>query len=966
MTETDSRLKTEFAFGSTLVRIIEGSIVAPTVAVDAIVSTDDNHLTMGSGVARLLADWGGPEYVAAAQARCPLKAGSVVATSAYQLPTHGLDIQYVLHGAIVDYDTYDLPLDQIVYQTTTNCLEQAHELELTSILFPAMATGAAGLAMEVCAQQMCGAIKTYLAQERSLKLVYLLLYAPQPVDETAAARYADRNRRFLIEANLILGVPYNPAANTPQARDFYERAVPMQQLVTIAGASNAKRHAVILGGPAVGTSALLDQLFQRLRADDGALAPDRRVVRATFGRVHTNTPASFIYRKLLLCLWECEDDEPARQQIKQAYANVDLNAEQFLAFLDAAGRYTHVVFLIDQLPRLLHMGAEEFWRDLDALAARVQLIFTAHDDEQYQAMLGRLSSSFKDALDSIRLGCVAEAERRAWVEQLYQRYLDRSATEPEHDFFAAEAGRHPYLISLAGYALIGVLKRDAITSPPHSLYDTSAALAPFFQVARSALEAPRRAFFDRLMGPLLSQDERVDLQSLAKALAIESERRLLLPDLERGDPSAMARWQALQSETDPRHYLHTETLRRLEERGYLIDAGDPTTAQPMAPSFTDWLTAYFGVGQRDEADDQPRNVMISLLSPEPQVIATLFRGRGARIITAQKPLLADVKAEFMHGFSSSINHLLHPARDPAPDVFHSLEEVGNYILTQFTTGSIKGYLQNPPHGSTIALLVEDALRDIPWELMLEAAYAGEIPFRVGRSIVSVQQPHSSRPPVRGADQVKALLIGDPTDDLTEARVEVQNLADQLARTLGFARPDVLLGADQCQRIPLLNALGSGAYGLIHYSGHTHFDGYQSAWQLKDGKMITTDLLTNALSMAPPALVFSSSCESATGGESQPIVYEDQTFDLPGAFLQAGVEAYIGTLWQVESLAARQFVEAFYGALLERTNNLGECLRRAKWAAKQRGDAINWLAFILYGDPYVKPGDLFPALKRGQD
>jgi CHAT domain-containing protein len=211
-----------------------------------------------------------------------------------------------------------------------------------------------------------------------------------------------------------------------------------------------------------------------------------------------------------------------------------------------------------------------------------------------------------------------------------------------------------------------------------------------------------------------------------------------------------------------------------------------------------------------------------------------------------------------------------------------------------------------------------------------------------------------------------LLIGDPTDDLVEARNEVQILEDRLRRD-GRFEVDVLIGSRRCKRTRLLNALASGQYALIHYSGHSHFDGFQSAWQLKDGKNITTDMLTNALQMAPPALVFSSSCQSAVGEEPQPIKYEDQTFDLPSAFLQAGVEAYVGTLWEVGSLAARLFVGDFYEAFLsEEHNNLGECLRRAKWASKQRGDRINWPAFILHGDPHTEPGDLFPALHKQEE
>jgi CHAT domain-containing protein len=119
-------------------------------------------------------------------------------------------------------------------------------------------------------------------------------------------------------------------------------------------------------------------------------------------------------------------------------------------------------------------------------------------------------------------------------------------------------------------------------------------------------------------------------------------------------------------------------------------------------------------------------------------------------------------------------------------------------------------------------------------------------------------------------------------------------------------------------------------------------------------------LTSSLRDAPPALVFSSSCESAEGGQPRAIKYEDQTFDLPGAFLQAGVQAYVGTLWEVEDSAARRFAEAFYGAFLIQGLGLGESMRRAKMAGKAQRDRINWLAFTLFGDPGATLAVLLPG------
>ncbi|MBM4430937.1 MAG: CHAT domain-containing protein, partial [Chloroflexi bacterium] len=425
-----------------------------------------------------------------------------------------------------------------------------------------------------------------------------------------------------------------------------------------------------------------------------------------------------------------------------------------------------------------------------------------------------------------------------------------------------------------------------------------------------------------------------------------------------------------------RQALDGETLRWLEAQGYVVDV--EKRAQLLASSFAAWLAEYFGLKRHRAKEGQPADVEVTLLcvgappSPHgvpagqqkgPLAIRTMFRGRGARIVSAEKELHEDDRRTFVEGLSQCLNHLLHPLQYPDPGWLHSPEQAGSYILTQFATSEIKKYLQDPPPHCTISFEVDDALKDIPWELMLETAYTGEIPFRVGRRIFG-QQPANICSPVCGPGKVKALLIGDPGGNLPEAQEEVLDLAERLSCDGRFEPPDVLLGPARCQPGAIALALGSRQYGLIHYAGHTHYDGYRSAWQLAGGKLLTTDRLTSALQMGPPALVFSSSCQSAVGAEPQPIRYENQTFDLPSAFLQAGVEAYIGTLWEVESAAARYFVEAFYEALLCGTHNLGECLRRAKWARKQdeeRQDDINWLSFILYGDPHLMPGELFPVM-----
>jgi hypothetical protein len=702
----------------------------------------------------------------------------------------------------------------------------------------------------------------------------------------------------------------------------------------------------------------------------------------TFGRVHSNTPASFVYRKFLCALAEDEEDDQVREQLMSAYANPQMDSEQFMMLLEGpTGSCPEVVFLVDHLPRLLrieigesegHEGVLAFWRDLDRLQERVRFVCTAREDQYDELQQKRLkpaTESFHERIALIRLQCVSEAEREGWIDALFERYLHRAEGAPDfvHQFVRRMAGQHPYLISLLGYALVEGLKRDALMgSDPVEVYN-QATLKPFLQAAAEGTERSRRIFFNSLLtDKALGELERQNLKNLARAVADEEERQWLLSGLEREEPDAVERWQALLAQDNPRLSLDQTVLKRLERWGYLVNADDRSTAQLMARPFAAWLEEHYRLGDRRQ--DQPQDVMIGFLNPEPHVVATLFGERGARLLSAQKRLGPDVRDNFVRSFRDCISHLLHPQRNPTPGAFGDLEQVANFVLAYFTTDAIKSYLQNPPQDATVLLAVDEALKDIPWELLLETGYEGDhpYPFIVGRSIVSRQTPHNIGPIVRGEHKVRALLIGNPTDDLTDAEAEVAWLRNRLLQNGRFevSDEDVRIGSARCQWLSLLDTLSSGRYGLIHYSGHTTFDGYQSAWHLRDGK-ITTDLLTSALQNAPPALVFSSSCESGVGAEAQPVEYENQTFDLPSAFLQAGVEAYIGTLWEVNALAARWFVEAFYDAFLS-GRGLGKCLQQAKVAIRGNTYRTDRLAFILYGDPHASPADLFPALSRQEE
>jgi O-acetyl-ADP-ribose deacetylase (regulator of RNase III) len=983
-------LKSVFEFGSSTVEILVGDILGPGVPVETVVSSDDNYLTMASGASRQLRrhssaerEEGDPEYIREAQVDCPVEAGTVVVTKPYGLTAYLPDLQHVFHGTVIDYDAEQSPEGQraLVAQTTANCLCEAEERGAESILFPAFASGAGPLSKGDCARAMCEAIKTYLAVERPVKQVYIILHADGSEEE---------NDSYIRQANLILGVPYSPESEVRQIRDFYGRRNEMHKLVSIVTCQDQragqKCHALILGGPATGKEALLDELFYLSQQEDSDLNKGRRLVRLTFGGVHSNTPASFVYRKFLHAMAEDAKGTPIEETIRAAYADsAQQNCAAFLKFLDQEGvrdRYPEVVFLVNKLPRLLeyedereqgHRGVQEFWRDLDQLQERVRFVYTAryedYDELRDKRLEGR-APAFLERVEPVPLKCIAEAERREWVDQLFIRYLDQPRGAPEwaDDFMGLEAGRHPYLISLLGFTLVERLKRYQLDQGV--VTDLSGLDRLTRQkICESVLEptAPRRrslfAWLIRYLRETPYWDRfQYELETLAKAVVVEEQRRSLIPAGLSGDPNVVSELQALEREGDLRQALHPEWLERLEERGLVVDAATAGGVQFMAKSFA--AHTFSALVGRMEPSDQPRDVTITILAPGRNMIRTVFQGRGARVLTADKRFLRKDKERFMQNFRGYIQARFHPSGG-AHSVFTETEEISNYILTQFASVAVKRYLRNAPRPSSVTFLIDEVHADLPWELMLEAAYAGEIPFRVGRTIVSERAAQYVLPPMRGIRKIKPLLIGDPGGDLEAAAGEVEELAQIFRGHAGFFEaPDVLVGPEQCRSIRLLNALSSGRYHLVHYAGHARFEGSRSAWQAADGEL-RTDQLSNAIEMAPPAFVFGSACESAEGGAAGAVRYEGQSFDLPGAFLQAGVEVYIGALWPVDATRSRLFARAFYERLVTGRHALGECLRLAKWARKQeeeREGLIDWLAFVLYGDPQTGPGDLFPNMR----
>jgi serine/threonine protein kinase len=126
----------EFPHGR-LLNIRVGNIVEE--ALDAIVSSDDAHLSMGGGVSAWIRRAAGPAMVEEARRYVPVRPGRAVVTSAGNLPA-----RFIFHGVTIGrLDGQRVyPSRDLISEIMASCFYHADSLQVCTIAFPLLGTGA--------------------------------------------------------------------------------------------------------------------------------------------------------------------------------------------------------------------------------------------------------------------------------------------------------------------------------------------------------------------------------------------------------------------------------------------------------------------------------------------------------------------------------------------------------------------------------------------------------------------------------------------------------------------------------------------------------------------------------------------------------------------------------------------------------------------------------------------------------
>ncbi|HEX8141476.1 MAG TPA: CHAT domain-containing protein [Pyrinomonadaceae bacterium] len=187
----------------------------------------------------------------------------------------------------------------------------------------------------------------------------------------------------------------------------------------------------------------------------------------------------------------------------------------------------------------------------------------------------------------------------------------------------------------------------------------------------------------------------------------------------------------------------------------------------------------------------------------------------------------------------------------------------------------------------------------------------------------------------------AALFGDPSGDRAESSTLVEDLA------LSF-KTTALTGA----------AVTSAAFAdavaerdIVHFQGHAVHDRAEpldSRLLLADGALTARDVF--GLHKLQAELVTLAACESA----ANVVATGDEPLGLIPAFLYAGANAVLATLWRVHRASAAETMRHFYDALSgsAQTANKAQSLREAMLAVRAVPGfeaPYHWAPFVLHGD-----------------
>jgi len=332
----------------------------------------------------------------------------------------------------------------------------------------------------------------------------------------------------------------------------------------------------------------------------------------------------------------------------------------------------------------------------------------------------------------------------------------------------------------------------------------------------------------------------------------------------------------------------------------------------------------------------PPVLVLDLLAVERGLKVSVLEGerdKGPIRAYATQPFSAADVASMSQRFGA---YLGGNARSYAPRV----RALGEIFWRQALPESVRVRLETTER-EFLRLHLDDSLADLPWELLHDGhAFLG-LRFALGRVIATAES--SALRSVDAAQQgTRALVISDPSADLSAAREEGRAVADLLHEGFG-AEVKHLEGP--LSRSQVLKELRGAR--LIHFAGHVKRHQGVFGLAMADGVIAAEELVAAGGGMAP-SLVFANSCYSGGVGEWREQAERER--GIASAMLLSGVRHYLGPTGPVRDTEALRFALRFWETLLA-GERYGEAVRLAKLSLVENDPkGLDFARYQLYGEP----------------
>ncbi len=293
----------------------------------------------------------------------------------------------------------------------------------------------------------------------------------------------------------------------------------------------------------------------------------------------------------------------------------------------------------------------------------------------------------------------------------------------------------------------------------------------------------------------------------------------------------------------------------------------------------------------------------------------------------------------------------------APQALKTLETIGKAMHSFF----LPPRLQEELSRVFLPITIRTNDRSLPWELLHDGTNFLCLKNSIGRRVEMHSSPRTQFVPK--TSNFKFLVIVNPSGDLPAADKE----AEFILKCLSDKAEIHIFGANyEDVSSTKLSAALKDNYDVIHYAGHAEFNPQhpdESRLILKHSGGTVLDSLSAGevnSSITGKPLVFLNACSSAREESIGEITYvsEADLYGLVSACLLGGALGVVGALWPIYDTSAAQLAATFYEHFLT-GERIGDALRLARQATKNKYADISWASFVLYGDPLMRVSAFSP-------